>query len=185
MTSGPITLHELYFLVKHDIAIDEVASVGGLTAAAWKSLEGIERFPFVLRSKGCRNYGHRLYTRSGHCIQCNTARIAYMRRSSSPGFVYIASSESTGLVEVGFSSGQSRVTELNRAEYAGASDWVEEATIEHAEAGRLEREVHKRLALFRAHLLYIKEGRQQFAGEVYSCSLGEVELALLEALEDD
>ena len=40
----------------------------------------------------CRAAGHRLRTRSGHCVQCDPKKIAFQERYNSPGYVYIAGS---------------------------------------------------------------------------------------------
>src|SRR5690606_2363499 len=47
---------------------------------------------FEYNSIPCDQYGHTIRTRAGHCIQCDTARIAFILRHVSFGTVYIAGS---------------------------------------------------------------------------------------------
>ena len=39
--------------------------------------------------------GHRLRSRAGHCFQCDTARIAFVKRHHDTAYIYIAGSLET------------------------------------------------------------------------------------------
>jgi hypothetical protein len=73
----------------------------------------------------CRKSGHTLRTRTGHCIQCDTARLAFMKRHVSEGIIYIAGSKEGEIMKVGYSKAvEVRQESLNRTQYAGYKDWV-------------------------------------------------------------
>jgi hypothetical protein len=47
----------------------------------------------------CAAKGHTLRTRAGHCIQCNTANLSYLKRMNESADVYVAWSKGSKLVK--------------------------------------------------------------------------------------
>ena len=58
----------------------------------------------------CAKGGHTLRTKAGHCIQCDTSKIAYQLRHSASGYVYLAYSQSKKLTKVGFTKNHPRTS---------------------------------------------------------------------------
>ena len=62
-----------------------------------RGLGGPKKYHDLAKENGCRfvisnacDNGHRLKTRSGHCIICNSATIAFQKRDSIEGTIYVA-----------------------------------------------------------------------------------------------
>jgi hypothetical protein len=126
---------------------------------------------FMLGSK-CNAAGHRLRTRAGHCIQCDTSKIAYERRHRNKGTVYLAYSESMSLVKIGSTTDvERRIYSLNYQSYGGANDWVVVDCANTAEMGLLERQIQDRLSKYKVKGIYIKGGKSQSAAEIFRCEL--------------
>jgi len=130
----------------------------------------------------CKN-GHRLRTRSGHCVQCDTSKLAYQKRHRKNGYVYVAHSGSLQGVKVGFSTDDSaREGKINFDAYGGASDWNVVFRIRAAEGGRLEQETHVLLSRYRRDVEYNKDGSRQQARETFDCSPLRAVDAILDAI---
>jgi len=122
----------------------------------------------------CAAGGHQLRTKAGHCIQCDTAKIAYALRHSKEGSVYVAYSEAAKLVKVGVASDlEDRLGKIRDYKYGGASDWNILCSAFAEEAGRLEFVVQDRLSRFRTKGSYIRAGRVQSCYELFSCEPSE------------
>ena len=88
------------FISRHDISIEEIFDVRGLPGSRWKQDSKEREIPFVY-GNACYNGGHRLKNRSGHCIQCDTARIRFIRRETETADLYIAVASNGALFKVG------------------------------------------------------------------------------------
>ncbi|MCO4292203.1 GIY-YIG nuclease family protein [Solitalea sp. MAHUQ-68] len=133
---------------------------------------------FLLGTK-CKN-GHFLRTRSGHCIQCDTSRIAYYKRHYMDAHVYIAISQISKLLKVGFAKNiVKREKSLNDTEYGGMKDWKIVHYVSVGNAGRLEVELHKKLANYSCNeYSYYKSGKKQVCYELFQCERNIAEDAL-------
>lgn len=119
----------------------------------------------------CKDYGHQLRKRSGHCVQCHPEGLSYLRRMDVPAYVYVAFSDLARLIKVG-SSGRpyGRDRALRSEFHGGADDWVLIEVAHCVVAGRAEFEVHELLAGYSVSgLTYLKEGRVITCREVFSC----------------
>jgi ABC-type branched-subunit amino acid transport system ATPase component len=72
---------ERAFLVSQKIKPDQVLDARGLTKDQWTRRANAEELLFIYGTP-CEAKGHILRTRSGHCIQCDTRKIAFIRRDS-------------------------------------------------------------------------------------------------------
>lgn len=95
----------------------------------------------------CATGLHRIKTKSGHCIGCSPASVAFQKRSADPGQVYVARCGCPGLVKVGSSTvgAPERIAALNAKGYAARSDWRLVESHEVDAAGRTEFLVHRTL----------------------------------------
>src|SRR5437016_2824107 len=91
---------ELRFLWRHGFASDDVYDGRGQSQAYRRQAAKAAGKFFVL-GEPCRAKGHRLRTRSHHCVQCDPKKIAFQRRYNSPGYVYIAGSMSGRVIKIG------------------------------------------------------------------------------------
>lgn len=162
-----LTTEERLFLARHKILPDHVLDARGLSASASRALAKAEGKLFILGSP-CEAEGHRLRTRRGHCIECDPANIAFIRRDSAPGYVYIAASKAAQLLKVGSCSDWKKRQEvLSAHKYGGFSDWQIIAWAKTAAMGRIEFEIHKKLEGLNVPGSYEKDGREQATRELF------------------
>lgn len=161
-----LTGPERAFLVSQKIKPDHVLDARGMSKEQWTARAKAEGILFILGSP-CDAVGHRLRTRAGHCMQCNTATIAYIRRFAEPGHVYIAASKTTRLLKVGSCKdiGQ-RERNLRAHKYGGATDWQIIAWAKTPRAGELEFDIQRMLAGVTVEGSYEKDGRIQRTREL-------------------
>ena len=170
---GRLSKRDKEFLQQNGISLELVFDASGMPTRVWKQRMREEGKLFAFGVQCLR--GHSLKARSGNCIRCNTANIAYQMRSNRAGYIYIARSKSLGLTKVGFSADDpdNRIYIANLESYAGASDWDIVMRVNSAEAGRLELDLHSELREYRLPLCWIRNGEECEAREVYECGAQE------------
>src|SRR5450759_2787334 len=95
-----LTQSELTFLASQGLGPDAVYDARGLPQYYWmKDIESENRT--VALGSRCRKAAHRLRSRRGHCVQCDTKKLAFQARFSADQHVYIAGSRSAGLIKIG------------------------------------------------------------------------------------
>ena len=166
-----LTQEELAFLKKHNVTPEDVFDSRGMSGSDRDSQMKKEGKIFTIGSD-CKKSGHRLRTRKNRCIQCNTSAIAYMKRSQELGYVYIAGSKSASLIKIGYTNNiPQREDALCYAEsYAGINDWLILTFVKLEKAGAIENEIQTALYKYSAPRVYEKQGKEQEAKEVFSCS---------------
>jgi hypothetical protein len=118
-----LTPHEIAVLTRHGIKPDELLDVTGMSLQMRDRHFKATGKRYSYKGEGCRRGGHRLYTKT-HCIQCNPAAVAHNDRHRQPGFVYVAHSDASTLIKIGFCGNiQEREFTLNKTAYAGETDW--------------------------------------------------------------
>ncbi|WP_374426279.1 GIY-YIG nuclease family protein [Tabrizicola sp.] len=157
---------EYVFLVSQKILPSQLFDARGRNATSWGDEAKSQGYLFGLGIP-CLS-GHRIRLRSGHCCQCDTSRIAYIRRHSAPGFVYIASSTTGKIHKVGSCSDiAERQTRLNYDSYAGFDDWKIIAFAKSQSMGAVEFDIHRALEDERIDRSYKKSGSTYIAREVF------------------
>ena len=169
----PFDRDELKFLVQHDIDPESVFDARNMTGRTFKVAAKEIGADFVYTSP-CQKAGHRLKTRSsGTCIQCNTAVIAYQKRNAakSEGFVYVAKSDTLGLIKIGccWPNLDKRILNLRSQSYGGVRDWKLLFDVKVNAMGLCEVAVHKRLAKYAVQGDYYKE--DQVSSELFNCTI--------------
>ncbi len=82
---------------------------------------------------------HTLKDKYGHCIQCGTHNLAFQKRFNESGFIYVAKSESLGLIKIGTAKDiVQREYSLNNWGYGGCSDWKIKFNRQCNKHGRIE-----------------------------------------------
>ena len=166
-----LTEDEYYFLTSQDIDPDDVFNGRYMKkAAAQNEMRNLGKT--ILLGTRCRKAGHRLRTRSGHCIQCDTSKIAYSNRYHKEGMVYLAHSKDLDIVKVGSTIDLEKRSYTLRAHgYGGAGDWEVILAYPTREMGVVERNIQTKLSKFRIVNQYRKEGKMQDAGEIFKLPL--------------
>lgn len=173
------------FLEAHDIPLAATFDASGLATRDWKAAMRCEG-KLIAYGVSCLR-GHSLKTRSGNCIRCNTANIAFGMRPDREGFVYLARSPGAKLVKVGFSANDphGRIAIANCEGYGGARDWRIRTIARSGTAGRLELDLHSALRRWRAPQAWIRNGVPCEAREIYACRLASARRHLADLLIHD
>lgn len=85
---------EYRFLAEQRISTSDFFDATSMSKAIRDEYYRGHKTPFIIGAT-CKKGGHRLRTAKGHCIQCDTSKIAYMLRGRSQGNVYVAGSKKT------------------------------------------------------------------------------------------
>ncbi len=158
---------EKKFLSTHNIKINQIYDARYERRYIWEIRAREGNFDFILGSP-CREFGHRLRTRAGHCIQCNTARIAYIRRESKSGYIYLAYSEKGECTKVGFCNRvEIRESSLRTEGYGGYSDWRIVCFFHSKNGGYEERRISSIFINRKITGYYKKDNNIQTAQEMY------------------
>lgn len=176
-----LTAEHTAFLKLHGFARprDWALDATGMTRVQYREALREERKLFVYGVNACPS-GHTLRT-AGGCPQCDTAYIAYARRSRLPGYVYIA--KAGRLTKVGFSQdARNRIYIANLEGYAGARDWRIRAWLCSENAGQIELAVHRALSGNVAARGWERNGGRQVSKEVFRCTYEAAREALLSVL---
>jgi hypothetical protein len=168
----PLTERQKTFLFTQKIPLSEVLDATGLSKAEYQARMEEQDKLFAFGVTPCKEAGHTIRTKAGHCIECSTARIAYQRRHHIKGVVYIAGSHSKKLIKIGCTNDiDNRLKDLITGGYGQATDW-EILLSAHGvlDAGRVECAVHRELINHNIAGTYIKQGRENICYELFRCS---------------
>jgi hypothetical protein len=165
-----LTEHELHFLYTQRIDESAVMDCSWMRPRRYKSAMEEEGYLWCIAPTDCYN-GHRLRSRAGHCIQCDTSRIAFVKRHHDTAYIYIAGSLASKVLKVGNAIWpERRVGALNSRCYGGITDWVLLYHTRFDEAGKIEFTTHG--------LLY---GYRRGVKEIFRCNYALARKALVEA----
>lgn len=173
------------FLLQHGISVGSVFDATGLGKIEYRKIMKSLEKTVAIGVTACRKGGHTLRSRSGHCIQCNPAALAFQSRYTKSGFVYIAGSETLKVIKVGFSGDvESRIESLNELNYGGASDWTGIYWVQCESAGKIEFDTHERLSNYAAPKQYVRGGTTVDCLETFSCGADSAILTLNKLVSD-
>ena len=172
------------FLAEHGIPLSKIFNATGMSSSRYKLIMKDGDFLVAYGVTPCSRGGHTLRTRSGHCVQCNTKHIAYIRRHSEPGYVYLLHSKSTNLVKVGASVDPNiREKNLNGYAYGGASDWMIIEKFYTKDYAKHENLAHQSLETYRTSGKYFDRGGWIECNELFTCSVEVAKKAIVSALK--
>ena len=175
---------DISFINAHGVPLSRVFDAESLPTKFWKPLMSERRLWLAYGVTPCEAAGHQLRTRKGHCVRCNPAALAFLKRHDLEGEVYIAYSKKLRLVKVGSTEFYlDREASLNADGYAGAADWEIRHWARSNRAGRTEYLVQAELRQHHIPTQYFRESTGSFvwANEVFRCSL-ELAKATLEKI---
>lgn len=174
-----LTDEQAGFLKHHKISLGSVFDATGLGRNDYRAAMKLLGKDVAIGVTPCQKGGHSLRSRSGHCVQCNSASLAFQKRYSDTGYVYVAGSRALQVLKVGFTTDiPQRISSLVSFGYAGASDWECLHWAECENAGKVEFDVHSALAVYAAPTAYIRDGKQVNCLETFSCGIETVVTAL-------
>ena len=164
-----------------------------------RGMGGPKNYHDLAKAQGCRfvinntcNAGHRLKTRSGHCIMCNTATIAFQTRDSIEGTIYLAISGE--LCKIGVIDSRKNSTELlgrreyqinSEGGYGGRSEWrmIKKWSVPR-NLGKVEHKAHELLKRYKVDgKMYKYSNERREADELYKCTIQNAVDAVKSALE--
>jgi hypothetical protein len=179
-----LTQTELDFLDRQGLGPDDVFDVRRLPQRVWKKLIRSENKTVAL-GKGCREFAHRLKSRSGHCVQCNTVNLGFQKRYRLDQFIYIAGSQKARLVKIGICDKlDQRQRQICFERYGGADDWRLLLSLKVKRAGEIETRILARLSNCFVVGHYWKDGREKTAVELLKCPFTLVKSTLLMLVDD-
>ena len=180
-----LTESELRFLDRYRLGPEDVYDGRFIRKYIWQNAAKREGKTLVLGSP-CRKLGHRLRTRAGHCVQCNPKNLKFEERFSTKQCVYIAGSLEARLIKVGTCKDiEQREGQMRYERYGDAGDWECLLFLIVDNAGQVEDKVQKRLSQFAVARPYWKDGVQQMATELYTCSFSQAQQTLMDVLGDE
>jgi hypothetical protein len=174
--------NELWFLRRVGLSADDVYDGRGESkdGREWAAKQAGK---LLVLGPRCRAAGHRLRTRSGHCAQCDTRKIAYQQRYNSSGYVYIAGSLNGRIIKVGTAQDiTQRQRQLRAEQHGGYSDWYVLFSIWVNEAGRVEHDASARVTSPRYFGTYFKDNIEQTATELLQCSFSMALQAIIDVV---
>lgn len=169
-----ISPEQSQFLKAQKISPASVFDASGLSQIERKRVMTALGVSFYYGGSPCAAGGHTLRTKAGHCIQCDTSKIAYQLRNSAQGHIYIAHSKSSGYIKVGYSKEhpQDRAAFLRNEKYGGIVDWdIRSIKFLEYDAGKKEFEIHAALEQFQKPVIYNKNGSLVECREIFQCDL--------------
>ena len=164
-----------------------------------RGMGGPKNYHDTVKAKGymyvISNYctqGHRLKTRSGRCIICDTRNIAFQKRDSIGGTIYIAVSGKyckVGIIDNKRNSQDvlsHREFQVNsEGGYGGREGWrmIKSWNVER-NLGKVEREAHRLLAKYKVDgKSYSYSYERRNAQELFECSIQEALDAVKQAMK--
>lgn len=166
-----LTKQEINFLREMEVPLEKTFDATGYSTAYYKSVMRRLDLWVAYGVTPCSAYGHQLRTRAGHCLQCNTAGISYLKRHSQSQYVYLAYSKSSNWIKIGTTADLSqRSISINMQQYGGVSDWVILSSAYVHKAGEVESLIHSELSEFAELSFTNRGGEYQNTREIFSCN---------------
>ena len=181
-----LTSDQIRFLKEQNILPKYVFDAQGFSQSEYRVIMKELNKLIAYNVTPCRQEGHTLRTRTGHCCQCDTAKIEFLRRNDSSGIVYIAGSLIGQVIKIGFSKAvEVRAESLNRTKYAYFNDWKILYALKSMDAGRIETKSNSLLHDYAYLLDYEHDGHWQDSYETYHCSYSKAKEFVEKAYRDE
>ncbi len=171
-----LTDGQIKFLGIQGIPLSQVFDATGMKSSEYKQIMKDIGMVVAIGVTPCDASGHKLRTRHGHCVQCGTHNLAFLKRYDDLGIIYVAKDATSKLAKIGTAKDASgRENSLNRVGYGGSNNWKIEFAQQCERAGRIEFNVHQALSPYRVSKSYWKQGHLVDCNELFDC---DVELAI-------
>ena len=170
-----LTKQQLTFLSQHDVPLSRVfdAIRVGPKKPNYESIMTNLELWVAYNVTPCKEFGHTLRIRSGHCLQCRPANLHHLKLHDKGGEVYVAYSPNGRLVKVGTSNSPLvRIRNLNGLSYGGVSDWQLKYSAYTQKAGKVEFIAQKNLSVHCFNnSTYFDKGREIECLELFRCKI--------------
>lgn len=117
----------LDLIERHDLEKSDFYNANGSPVSHIKGNMKRNSKLWAYNTTPCQNQGHTTRSRSGHCILCDPAKIAFQKRSSRVklGYLYIFCSIEKQYTKVGMTTEKPkiRIAKLNSRGVGGTNDW--------------------------------------------------------------
>ena len=165
-----LSIEQQVFLEQQGIALSRVFNASGMPKPSYQQAMSDLGMIVAYGVSPCKKAGHTLRTKAGHCIQCNTAVLAFVMRYDDRGEVYVAHSSQVSLTKIGVANThQERLRTLNSQGYGGATDWSVHYCRELDRAGRVEFMAQQALNQYRVSRPYVRTGQTVDCQELFDC----------------
>ena len=166
------TAEQIDFFLHYRIPLSQVFDASGYSRGEYETIMGALEMVVAIGVTPCAKAGHTVRTRAGHCAQCGTHNLAFLRRYDDPGFVYVATSDALRLTKVGTSQNvYARLESLNGYDgYGRTSDWSLKFALHCIQAGRIEFHAQQKLLAHSEWRNYDKQGEVVRGQELFKCS---------------
>lgn len=163
--------------------MSRVFDASEMHTAQWKSVMKDLDMLVAFGVSPCATAGHTLRTRAGHCAQCDTAKLAFLRRHGESGEVYVAVSRKASLVKIGTATdAPNRMQTSNIYAYGGSDDWAIAFRCHCEKAGQIEFLAQKSLRETQTRGSYNKLNQVFACRELFACEPTEAIKALKAAM---
>lgn len=167
-----LSKENLDFIFKHKILLEEVFNATGWKAKDYKEFMKENGYLVAYGVTRCSNGGHDLRTRYGHCVICDPAKIAYVKRKNSSGYVYIAVSLENKLLKVGCAKDyKKRILALNSQHYGNISDWQLVGYSYQDKMGEVEHNIQLQFQDYQVKRPFNKDNKSIEASEIFDINL--------------
>lgn len=175
---------EKEFLKEQNIPLILTFDASGCETSEYEALMKNQNKIIAFNTSPCETHGHRLRTRIGDCIQCDTAKIALMKKDDDLGTVYIIGSVEGRIIKIGMTQNALKEKTLNAAKYGGRVDWKVLFSVECVNAGKLELMLQEGLSKYGVSLKLDSDDHLQFAPDLFNCSYAKAKEQLDEILNN-
>jgi hypothetical protein len=167
-----MTIEEKIFFDHHKIPVSLAFDAKGSNISkGLKDEMKLQQKGFSYNANSCKIIGHSVTTAAGHCAQCNTANVAFQKRSMYFGYVYIAGSILGNVIKIGSSENiGSRGDSLNKTSYGGFSDWIILFHMQCNKMGTHESYISNELKTYAVRGQYQHDQHSQIGKEMFRCS---------------
>jgi hypothetical protein len=167
-----LTSEEINFLLTHNISISQVFDACRHSKKEYSEIMKENDLLIACNTTPCSAFSHKLRSRHGHCVQCNTQALAFIRRYSEKGELYLLYSELINKCKIGTCKDiNERLRTLNSQRYGNANDWRLIESFQLDNAARIEYNVSKLAASYRFPTKYIRTGKEIECQEIYTISI--------------
>jgi len=177
-----LTKDQLYFLRSQNIEF--VFDAAGMSKKHYSQEMRDRGLLVAIGVIPCAKSGHTMRTRAGHCAQCKTENLGFLRRYEESNYIYVASSKQGNCIKVGMPKDTyAREETLNKSGYGGVCDWVIQYKIFCESAGRVEQRIHDVLSRHHVQRSYVKLGFTVDCQELFDCCVADAVAAIESAIK--
>jgi hypothetical protein len=159
----------LEFIEYHKIDKSDIMDANGQSISDIKDEMKRNNILFAYNTTPCGKGGHIIRDRHSHCIVCNTANIAFMKRTKETGFVYIAGSILKNYIKIGMTTEDpaKRIVKLNSRKVGNTNDWIVIRAVKCDYANKVEIGIQKKLLKFKVDGDFYDDNTESI--EIYRC----------------